>query len=121
MNTVQFFEIHVDNPKRAIDFYTNVFGWEFVKTPNPTVEYWEIRTKGINGGLLKRPYELTKNIVGSNAFVNSIQVENFDDSAKTILNNGGVVAMEKFLVPNKCWQGYFMDTEGNTFGIFQVL
>jgi hypothetical protein len=23
-------------------------------------------------------------------------------------------------VPNTCWQGYFVDTEGNTFGIFQV-
>jgi hypothetical protein len=23
-------------------------------------------------------------------------------------------------VPGKCWQGYFIDTEGNTFGIFEV-
>jgi uncharacterized protein len=23
-------------------------------------------------------------------------------------------------VPGTCWQGYFIDTEGNTFGIFQV-
>jgi predicted enzyme related to lactoylglutathione lyase len=22
-------------------------------------------------------------------------------------------------VPGVCWQGYFLDTEGNTFGIFQ--
>jgi hypothetical protein len=23
-------------------------------------------------------------------------------------------------VPGKCWQGYFIDTEDNTFGIFEV-
>jgi uncharacterized protein len=23
-------------------------------------------------------------------------------------------------VPGKCWQGYFIDTEGNTFGISEV-
>jgi len=22
-------------------------------------------------------------------------------------------------VPGVCWQGYFLDTEGNTFGVFQ--
>jgi len=32
----------------------------------------------------------------------------------------GVVALPKFAVPKTCWQGYFLDAEGNTFGIFQV-
>jgi len=26
----------------------------------------------------------------------------------------------KFAVPGRCWQGYFLDTEGNTFGVFEV-
>jgi hypothetical protein len=29
------------------------------------------------------------------------------------------VALAKFAVPGVCWQGDFLDTEGNTFGIFQ--
>jgi uncharacterized protein len=29
------------------------------------------------------------------------------------------VAMEKFAVPGVCWQGYFIDPDGNTFGLFQ--
>jgi hypothetical protein len=29
-------------------------------------------------------------------------------------------ALEKFAVPGTCWQGYFLDLEGNTFGLFQV-
>ncbi|HSW65552.1 MAG TPA: VOC family protein, partial [Bacillota bacterium] len=39
--------------------------------------------------------------------------------AKYIVANGGKVAMEKFAVPGKCWQGYFLDPDNNTFGIFQ--
>jgi len=27
--------------------------------------------------------------------------------------------MPKFAVPGTCWQGYFVDPQGNTFGIFQ--
>jgi predicted enzyme related to lactoylglutathione lyase len=27
--------------------------------------------------------------------------------------------MPKFAVPGVCWQAYFIDTEGNTFGIFE--
>jgi hypothetical protein len=30
------------------------------------------------------------------------------------------VALPKFAVPGKCWQGYFIDLDGNTFGIFEV-
>ena len=37
-----------------------------------------------------------------------------------MLSLGGVVALPRSCVPGKCWQGYFIDTEGNTFGIFEV-
>ncbi len=30
-----------------------------------------------------------------------------------------MTALGKFAVPGKCWQGYFLDPEGNTFGIFE--
>jgi len=47
-------------------------------------------------------------------------VDNFDEIAKKILDNGGRIALPKFAVSGKCWQGYFLDNEGNTFGIFEV-
>lgn len=50
----------------------------------------------------------------------SMQVTDFDATAKAILKNGGQVALEKFAVPGICWQGYFLDPEGNTFGRLQV-
>ncbi|HEU4417207.1 MAG TPA: VOC family protein, partial [Candidatus Angelobacter sp.] len=43
----------------------------------------------------------------------------FDATAAKVLSVGGRTAMAKFAVPGVCWQGYFLDPEGNTFGIFQ--
>ena len=57
---------------------------------------------------------------GTNAFTCSIQVENFDETEKTIIENGGKIAMPKFAVPSRCWQGYFIDLDNNVFGIFEV-
>lgn len=49
-----------------------------------------------------------------------MQVENFDATAEKILKAGGKVAMPKVAIANMAWQGYFLDTEGNTFGLHQV-
>lgn len=50
------FEIHADNPARAIKFYRKVFGWSFKKFSGGPMPYWLITTgpdkaPGINGGL----------------------------------------------------------------------
>jgi predicted enzyme related to lactoylglutathione lyase len=47
-------------------------------------------------------------------------VKDFDTTAEATLRNGGQVAMEKFAVPDTCWQGYFLDPAADTFGLFQV-
>jgi len=119
MNNVAYFEIQASNPEKTITFYQDLFGWEFTKQPMP-IEYWQIKTEGINGGLLQRPAAVPPAEFGTNAFVCSIQVEDFDATAEKILAAGGMVAMEKFAVPGKCWQGYFLDNDHNTFGIFEV-
>lgn len=119
MNAPAYFEIQADNPQRAIAFYKKVFGWGPEKVENLPVEYWSIQTEGIRGGLLKRPVAVPPPQSGTNAYVISMEVTNFDDTARVIVSAGGAVAMPKFAVPHICWQGYFIDTEGNTFGIFQ--
>jgi predicted enzyme related to lactoylglutathione lyase len=115
-----YFEIQADDCARAVDFYGQVFGWQFTRDENLPIEYWRIETDGAKGGLLKRPAAIAKGPTGTNAFVCSMEVLSFDESAALILSLGGKVAMEKFEIPGKCWQGYFLDTEGNTFGIFEV-
>ncbi len=116
-----YFEIQADNLGRASQFYNEVFGWQFSKAQEETpVEYWRINTGGTAGGMLKRPSATPPPECGTNAFVCSIEVDNFDRIAGKILELGGKVALPKFAVPGVCWHGYFVDTEGNTFGVFQV-
>jgi uncharacterized protein len=121
MNNGQvYFEIQADDVKRARDFYSAIFGWKFSEVPGLPVEYWRIDNGGIGGGLLKRPASRPPMQSGTNAFVCSFQVESFDVAADGVTQLGGMVALPKFAVPGKCWQGYFIDTEGNTFGVFEV-
>jgi len=120
MNNVAFFEIQSSNPEKAIEFYGDIFGWAFTKQEFAPIDYWQIATEGINGGLLQRPAAVPPPQSGTNAFTCSMQVADFDATAEQILAMGGVIALPKFAVPGKCWQGYFLDLDGNTFGLFQV-
>ena len=120
MNTIGYFEIQSSDPGRDIKFYEAVFGWKFIKEEFVPIEYYRIETTSIYGGLLKRPAKLPPAESGTNAFVCSIQVENFDKTNELILEHGGQVALPKFAIPGRCWQGYYIDNDNNTFGIFQV-
>jgi uncharacterized protein len=115
-----YFEIQADDAQRAIRFYSQLFAWKFSEVKGAPVPYWRIETGGSMGGLLQRPLPAPPPKSGANAFVCSVEVDDFDGKQKTILQQGGFVALPKFAVPGTCWQGYFIDTEGNTFGIFEV-
>jgi predicted enzyme related to lactoylglutathione lyase len=115
-----YFEIQADDPQRAIKFNVQVFGWKFSEIKGLPIPYWTIETGGSRGGLLNRPAKTPPPECGTNAFVCSLEVANFDVTAQTIEQLGGLVALPKFAVPKTCWQGYFVDLDGNTFGIFQV-
>ena len=119
MNTVVYFEIQSSCLEREVQFYTQVFGWKIEKDAAMPIEYYRIETNGIQGALLERPAPVVP-MSGTNAFTCSLEVENFDTTAAVILANGGTVALPKFAIPGKCWQGYFLDPDQNVFGIFQV-
>ena len=120
MNNIAYFEIQSSNPERDVKFYSEVFGWKFTKVEGLPIQYYQIETSNIHGGLLERPAQTPPTHCGTNAFTCSIEVENFDETAEKILALGGQVAMDKFAIPNKCWQGYFIDQDHNTFGLVQV-
>ncbi|TFH87287.1 VOC family protein [Billgrantia azerbaijanica] len=115
-----YFEIQADDTQRAVAFYRALFGWRFDRVEGLPVEYWRIETGGAGGGLLQRPARTPPAECGTNAFVCSFEVDDFDTAAQRIASAGGQVALPKFAIPGRCWQGYFLDTEGNTFGLFQV-
>ena len=125
-NRVAHFEIHTDNPERAIKFYGDIFGWKITKWEGGQMEYWMIETGsreepgGINGGLLRRPCPAPTPGQASNAYVCTIVVPSYDEYAAKILAAGGVVAMPKMALVGMAWQGYFIDTEGNVFGLHQA-
>jgi uncharacterized protein len=130
MNRISHFEIQADNLERAAKFYREIFGWDIKKWEGPGIEmeYWMIMTApedskevGINGGLLKRPCPAPKPEQGSNAYVCTAVVEDIDKIDLAILKAGGKVAMPKFMIADMAWQAYYLDTEGNTFGVHQPL
>ena len=120
MNAIGYFEIQSSDPQRDVAFYKNVFGWNFIKQEKLPIEYYRIETSTISGGLLQRPAHVARTGAGTNAYVCSIEVNDFDKYSDLILKNGGQVAMAKFAIPGRCWQGYFLDPDGNTFGIFEA-
>lgn len=121
MNAIAYFEIQSSDPLRDVAFYEAVFGWTFTKEENLPIDYYRISTDGLNGGLLARPAQIPPPQYGTNAFTCSIQVADFEATAKKITELGGQVAMPKFLIPNRCYQGYFIDLDNNVFGIFEVI
>ena len=118
-NAPSYCEIQAHEFKRATRFYGELFGWKFAKAEGLPVEYWRIETDGPRGGLLKRPAKTPPLEHGTNGFVCSMEVSDFDRVADKIARLSGKVALPKFPVPGVCWQGYFIDPEGNAFGIFK--
>ncbi len=125
MSRVVHFEIQVDDVERAKAFYTAVFGWRFddygafVGSP-----YWGVITgeesePGINGGLLQRPAPAPQSGQGTNAYVCTVQVDDYDKTERRILAAGGLVALPKQALVGMAWQGYYLDPDGNTFGVHQ--
>jgi predicted enzyme related to lactoylglutathione lyase len=121
MPRVIHFEIHADNPERAIKFYKDLFGWEFTKWEGP-MPYWLIKTgadsqPGINGGLLPRKGTIDGTAVI--AYVCTVDTPSVDDAVKKAQLAGGTVALPKMPIPGVGWLAYCKDTEGNIFGVMQ--
>ena len=119
LNSILYFEIQSSQPKRDAIFYAEIFGWEYEKDNNIPIEYYRLQTPLMHGAILQRPAPIPPIGGGTNGFVCSIHVADFDQTASKILELGGEVALPKFAIPGKCWQGYFLDLDNNVFGIFQ--
>jgi predicted enzyme related to lactoylglutathione lyase len=117
---VVHFEIHTDDPQRAIRFYTDLFGWSFQKFEH--ADYWLVTTgpsdqPGIDGGLM--PREGGKSGDRITSYVCVVDVPDIDATIAKAKSLGAPQTDAKTPVPGIGWSAYFKDTEGNTFGVFQ--
>lgn len=121
MPRVVHFEIHADDPQRAVTFYENVFGWE-TQAWGEEQNYWLVSTgpddePGINGGIIQRQEGTRGDAVI--AFVCTVDVPSVDEYVTRATDNGGSIALPKMPVPGVGWLAYCKDTEGNIFGLME--
>ncbi|MEC5325754.1 VOC family protein [Aurantimonas sp. A3-2-R12] len=111
-------DISAEDPQRAVDFYTKVFGWHAQKLEGP-MPYWLIRTTSanndepaINAGVAKRE-EAWQTVTPT------IDVPSADAYTKKIEAEGGSIIQPKTLIPDIGYLVSFKDTEGNVFAILE--
>jgi uncharacterized protein len=116
MPTIVHFDIPADDPERARKFYSAMFGWKFDSFPE--MQYNLITTKnldgtpGVGGGLGKRmdPSQRMQNYFG---------VPSIDAAMEKVKSLGGRLITEKMAVPGMGFLVNCIDTEGNSFGLWQ--
>ena len=118
MATIVHFDISADEPDRAKKFYEALFGWKIALLPGP-MNYHLIETtdlagqQSIGGGISKRENPQQTGIV------NYIGVPSIDESTLKVKNNGGQLIQAKQTIPGWGYLALCVDTENNTFGLFQ--
>jgi len=113
-------DISADDPQRAADFFTKVFGWGVRKFEGP-IPYWLIRASSspdddtaIGAGIAKRE-EAWQSVAPT------IEVPSVDEYARKIEAAGGTIVQPKTLIPDVGYLATFKDTEGNVFAILEPL
>ena len=108
------FSLYVDDPERAIKFYSDVLGWEMKKSPIGDQHWWITAgpedEEGLDGDLEGR--------VGNRTTVNHFRVASFEDTLKKVKSNGGTVISETPM-GDMGYHAFCEDSEGNVIGVFQ--
>ena len=108
------FELNSQEPEKAADFYSNVFGWEVAE---PQWDYWGVTTgnndvPGINGGIARGPNDFPH---GARI---QIEVDSIDDAIRKSKNNGAVIVRDKMEFDH-FYLAYLIDPVGLGFGLIQ--
>ena len=118
MTTIVHFDVPAEDLKRAKIFYEKLFEWKIEPVPGP-MEYYNIVTKdengkeGIGGGMGKRGQPDQK-------ITNYIGVSSIDEYVKKVQDLGGRIIMPKTTIPGFGYLATFLDSEGNTLGLWET-
>jgi predicted enzyme related to lactoylglutathione lyase len=106
------FDLPAEDLVRAKKFYEGLFDWKFSGIPG--MEYYFIETgdASLRGGMGKRgsPEQRITNYIG---------VASVDEYMKKVADAGGKLLSGKMTVPGWGYLAVCLDTEGNTFGLWQ--
>ncbi|MGA7369796.1 MAG: VOC family protein [Nitrososphaeraceae archaeon] len=125
MPTIVHFEIPSDNIERSRKFYNELFGWNIEKWPGSEnmpngMEYWMVTTtdekgnKAVGGGMMNRQNPQQQGIT------NYIDVKSVEEHSSKVEQLGGKVVMKKTPVPGMGYFGVCLDTENNTFALWET-
>lgn len=113
-------DIAADDPQRAADFFSKVFGWSVQKLEGP-IPYWLLSTShpsegglAIGAGVAYRE-ELWQSVTPT------IGVPSADEYADKITAAGGAIVRPKTLIAGIGYLVTFRDTEGNVFAILESI
>ena len=117
MSKVVHFELVAENPKRALEFYDKVFGWNITKWDGLS-DYWICKTGrddefGIDGAI-KPKLQNSKNML-------TINSDSLEKSMERIKKAGGVIVSDVIAVPGVVRFCRFRDCEGNELEISEVI
>ena len=122
MPTIVYLQIPSDDIERSKKFYTQLFGWKIDKSPEANtpegMENWSITTtdhngkEALGGGMSKRQ-------MPQQQITNFIDIGSVDEYLSKVERLGGKVVVPKTAVPGMGYYAVCLDTENNSFGIFE--
>jgi uncharacterized protein len=121
MQTIVYFQIPADDIERSKEFYNQLFGWKIDKSPESNtpegMENWTVTTddkgnKALAGGMSKRA-------MPQQQITNFIDVKSIDEYSSKSEKLEGKVVVPKTVVPGMGYYAVCVDTENNSFGIFE--
>ena len=122
-NSIVWFEIYVDDMKRASEFYENVLDVKLEPLPNPTEDSLEMMSfpgdmekYGANGALAKM--EGVK--AGGSSTLIYFGSEDCTTEESRVENAGGKIFKPKMSIGEFGFISLFYDTEGNMVGLHSM-
>jgi predicted enzyme related to lactoylglutathione lyase len=124
MDKVVHFEIPMDDPARAKEFYGSIFGWDIqavehmdytmaMTTPVDEKTMMPTEPGAINGGMMARSADTPAPVI-------TIGVSSIDESLKRIEEAGGSTVTPRTPIPDMGAFAYFKDSEGNVLGLWET-
>lgn len=121
-NSVGWFEIYVDDMKRAKKFYESIFQSKLEKLESPVdhIEMWSfagnMESYGSNGALVK----MEGFPAGRNSVLIYFSCENCEIEERRVVENGGRVDKSKFSIGQYGFISLVYDSEGNMIGLHSM-